>query len=71
MWALQRNSVLFRVRETMKPRSKIKALLHRDEGSTVEMSLLSRIDTVNELDYYKNGGILQHVIRTILKTEPA
>ncbi len=55
------------ITETMKPRAKVKAVLHRDDGSKLEVNLLSRIDTLNELDYYKNGGILQHVIRSMLK----
>jgi aconitate hydratase len=53
--------------ETMKPRTKVQAVIHRDDGSQTTIDLLSRIDTVNELDYYKNGGILQHVIRSMLK----
>jgi aconitate hydratase len=27
--------------------------------------LLCRIDTIDELDYYKNGGILQYVLRNL------
>jgi aconitate hydratase len=27
---------------------------------------LSRIDTENEIEYYKNGGILQYVLRNML-----
>jgi aconitate hydratase len=53
--------------ETMKPRAKLKAVVHRDDGSRMEVNVLSRIDTVNELDYYKHGGILQYVIRGMLK----
>lgn len=55
------------ITETMTPQAKVKAVLHRDDGSSVEVTLRSRIDTMNELDYYKNGGILQHVIRSMLK----
>jgi aconitate hydratase len=49
--------------EQIKPRMMIKAIIHRENGSHTEIFLHSRIDTVNELDYYKHGGILQHVIR--------
>ena len=51
---------------TMKPRSLLKAILKRDDGSTIEIQLRSRIDTVNELEYYKHGGILHYVIRNML-----
>src|SRR3990167_5931541 len=49
-----------------KPRMQIKVIIHREEGAHSEISVLSRIDTLNEVDYYKQGGILQHVIRSIL-----
>ncbi|WP_232051930.1 aconitate hydratase AcnA [Aquicella siphonis] len=52
--------------ENMTPRMQVKAVIHRGE-STEEITLLSRIDTLNEIDYYKNGGILQHVLRGMLK----
>ncbi len=55
------------ITETMTPQANVKAVLHRDDGSAIEVTLRSRIDTMNELDYYKNGGILQHVIRSMLK----
>ena len=36
------------------------------DGSTKKIKLLSRIDTANELEYYKNGGILQFVLRKMI-----
>lgn len=54
------------IHEHMKPRMQLKGMIHREDGTTTEMNLHSRIDTVNELDYYKNGGILQHVLRNML-----
>jgi aconitate hydratase len=50
----------------MKPRME-KAVIHREDGTQTEVALRSRIDTVNEVDYYRHGGILQHVIRGMLK----
>ena len=35
-------------------------------GRTVEFSALVRIDTPGEADYYRNGGILQYVLRSLL-----
>ncbi len=55
------------INENMKPRMKIKAIINRDNNTQTEVELISRIDTANELDYYKQGGILQHVIRNMLK----
>lgn len=51
----------------MQPRMRLKAVITREDGSRSNIELLSRIDTVNEIDYYKNGGILQHVLRGMLK----
>ncbi len=53
--------------EQMKPRIKLKAVIRRSDGSSLEIELHSRIDTWNEVEYYKQGGILQHVMRKILK----
>jgi len=40
---------------------------HSPEGSSiVEFDALVRIDTPGEADYYRNGGILQYVLRSLL-----
>ena len=36
------------------------------DGRTVEFSAVVRIDTPGEADYYRNGGILQYVLRSLL-----
>jgi len=36
------------------------------DGARKKIKLLCRIDTANEIEYYKNGGILQYVLRNIL-----
>jgi aconitate hydratase len=36
------------------------------DGKTANVPLLSRIDTVDELAYFKNGGILPYVLRNLL-----
>jgi aconitate hydratase len=51
----------------LKPRMQIRAVIYRENRTTEEITLRSRIDTMNEIDYYKNGGILQHVLRNMLK----
>jgi aconitate hydratase len=54
------------IQEQMKPRMLVEAIIHREGGETTKVHLRSRIDTLNEMDYYKNGGILQHVLRNML-----
>jgi aconitate hydratase len=39
-----------------------------DNGPSKEFTVIARIDTLNELDYYKHGGILQFVLRALLKS---
>jgi aconitate hydratase len=51
----------------IKPRMEFKVVVYRQNRTTEEIVLLSRIDTLNEVDYYNNGGILQHVLRNMLK----
>jgi aconitate hydratase len=45
----------------------IKAVIHREDKSQTEVDLLCRIDTSNEVEYYRHGGILQYVLRSMLK----
>ena len=47
------------------PQSVSVTATHAD-GSTVEFQALVRIDTPTEGDYYRNGGILQYVLRNLI-----
>jgi aconitate hydratase len=51
----------------IKPHMNVKAVVHRKDGSTADIDLLCRIDTSNEVEYYCHGGILQFVLRGMLK----
>ena len=51
--------------EAIEPRADIKATITMGDGSTKDLDLLVRIDTGDELDYYRNGGILHYVIRKL------
>jgi aconitate hydratase len=51
----------------LKPRMVVRAVIYRENRTTEEINLRTRIDTMNEIDYYKNGGILQHVLRGMLR----
>ncbi|KUI22383.1 aconitate hydratase AcnA [Mycobacterium sp. GA-2829] len=41
----------------------------KESGETVEFDAVVRIDTPGEADYYRNGGILQYVLRNMLKSK--
>lgn len=51
---------------TIKPRSALTAVIHRADGSQTNIHVLCRIDTLDESEYYRHGGILQYVLRTLI-----
>ncbi|EIM71807.1 aconitate hydratase [Nitratireductor aquibiodomus RA22] len=51
--------------ETIKPRATVTAKITFADGAVKEVPLLCRIDTLDELEYFKNGGILQYVLRDL------
>ena len=53
--------------ESMKPRSDVDMTIHYEDGSSKDVSLLVRVDTEDEMDYYLNEGILHYVLRNIAK----
>ncbi|MEO3389427.1 aconitate hydratase AcnA [Mesorhizobium sp. CAU 1741] len=51
--------------ENIKPRQKMVAKVSYADGSVKDVPILCRIDTLDELDYFKNGGILHYVLRDL------
>ena len=49
----------------LRPRQVVEVKLTRADGSTEAFETRCRIDTVNELEYFANGGILQYVLRKL------
>jgi aconitate hydratase len=47
----------------LKPHQRLFAEIVAADGGLKRVPLICRIDTVDELDYFKNGGILQYVLR--------
>ncbi len=54
------------VAEGLKPRSNLGCTITYEDGATRDVELLCRIDTLDELEYYRHGGILQYVLRNML-----
>jgi len=46
----------------------VKVTATKEDGSKVEFDAVVRIDTPGEADYYRNGGILQYVLRNMLES---
>ncbi|MDO4569284.1 MAG: aconitate hydratase AcnA [Planctomycetia bacterium] len=53
--------------ETLAPGAIIPVRAQKTSGDTVEFSVVVRIDTPVEIEYYRNGGILQTVLRKLLE----
>jgi aconitate hydratase len=49
----------------LRPRQDVEVELTRADGSKTTFMSRCRIDTVNELEYFLNGGILQYVLRKL------
>ncbi|MCZ6763482.1 MAG: aconitate hydratase AcnA, partial [Alphaproteobacteria bacterium] len=49
----------------LSPRGEIKCNVTSADGATREITLLARIDTADELEYYRHGGILHYVLRNL------
>ena len=47
------------------PRMTLALKIHRKDGTTEEVPVLCRIDTVDEVDYFLAGGILQYVLKRL------
>jgi aconitate hydratase len=51
----------------MSPRATLTVKAHEEGGATRTFQARSRIDTPEELNYYKNGGILPYVLRNLAR----
>ena len=49
------------------PRQDVTITYTREDGSTGEFSVLARVDGPTELNYLRNGGILQTVVRRLYR----
>jgi aconitate hydratase len=49
----------------LKPRMDVAMTITRTDGSKETVPLLCRIDTLDEVEYFKNGGVLLYVLRNL------
>ena len=50
----------------IKPLDKIKVEIKYDSGDIKTIETICRIDTKNEIEYFKNDGILKYVLRKMI-----
>ncbi|MCL4368190.1 MAG: aconitate hydratase AcnA [Actinobacteria bacterium] len=51
----------------VRPRQEVTVRVHREDGSQFSFQAIARIDGPIDVEYYRNGGILQTVLRQLLK----
>ena len=49
----------------LKPLGDVNVTIHRANGKSETITVQCRIDNSGELDYYKNGGVLHYVLRSL------
>ena len=54
------------IEEGLKPQQDLTLRIHSTDGQVRDVTVLSRIDTPIEVDYYRHGGILPFVLRELL-----
>ena len=54
------------IEKGLDPGKEVECQIKYANGTVKKINLLSRIDTVNEVEYYKNDGILKYVLRSML-----
>ena len=57
------------VSEDLRPGKELHASARSDQGSEITFSLKARLDSPVEIEYYRNGGILQAVLRSLVGSE--
>ncbi len=50
----------------LQPRMNLSLVITREDGSQEKVEVLCRIDTLNEVEYFKAGGILHYVLRQLI-----
>jgi aconitate hydratase len=57
--------------DRIQPQQDVTVLIKRPDGSMRALSVLCRIDTPIEVDYFRHGGILPYVLRGLIGSAPA
>ena len=51
----------------IKPLKEIQIVAKNEKGTEINFSVIARLDSLIEIEYYRNGGILQYVLRQFLE----
>jgi len=56
------------ISEGLEPLKKLQVTARKQDGSHINFGVIVRIDTPNEVDYYKHDGILPYVLRNLVNS---
>jgi len=59
------------IADGISPRMDVACTIHYPDGSSREITLTCRIDTEDEVEYYRHGGILPYVLRNLMRQDQA
>ena len=57
------------LKEGVKAKMEVSCKIVWEKGEEKNIKLLCRIDTADEVEYYRHGGILQYVLRSLMKSK--
>ncbi len=66
-----RETFTVHVSDAVKTKERLTVDMTKEDGTKTSFEAVCRLDTPVEIDYYRNGGILQTVLRSILKRQAA
>jgi aconitate hydratase len=55
------------IADDLKPRAQLLLRIRRADGAVAQVPLCCRLETLDELEYYRHGGILHYVLRSLLR----
>ena len=53
----------------IKPLKEVQVMAKKEDGTVIRFDVIARMDSKIEIEYYRNGGILQYVLRQFLEKE--
>ncbi len=53
--------------ENIKPLKELQVVAKKEDGTEIKFDVIARMDSKIEIEYYRNGGILQYVLRQFLE----
>lgn len=63
------NFTIIGIEDDLKPLKEVQVIVENKKGEKKTFNAIARLDSQIEIEYYRNGGILQYVLRQFLRNE--